>query len=424
MIAKEKKERLSQMEFGELRRVIDYCLHNEELIDNKYVSIVTDDLNIISEYTDILERKNRPLFSPLEISPPSNSKSVSQLKEESKQLIATEQLKLSATLIVTERQQHKLDEELCVLQKELDRITLEASTDRTENESEEGESESPIKDRLLFWINIMQSSKRNPREAVKRGNISGGDSQIKQQLDQLKKASIRLIQSIQIQKEKKDRLVSVFNSFVSDENKRNFYQEVRIQNNKADREIDLKRDQYESSYNAKLRKYEDSIPARIVKRIRSDIAKSKSYELSAERLNWKLLPLGEMPFERIRDYLQGISKLGSDEFDYEKIGKIVSLEADKVYCGVEEFEGYLVFYFDQIKIAVFDCPKKGNAIYIFGEDWKTLSRLTKSNLLNYYPTKTKRIIHRGNWFDKLKSLLETHYKNYQFENQENLSATD
>jgi hypothetical protein len=68
-----------------------------------------------------------------------------------------------------------------------------------------------------------------------------------------------------------------------------------------------------------------------------------------------------------------------------------------------------VVYFEKIKTAVLDCPVKGNAIYIFGKDWKELSSLSKYELLTYHPNKTKRIIHRGDWFEKLKRILQNYY---------------
>ncbi len=121
-----------------------------------------------------------------------------------------------------------------------------------------------------------------------------------------------------------------------------------------------------------------------------------------------------MPFNQIEKYLHNLSKSKDSEFDYEKINKIVSLKADEIYCGTDQFEGYLVFYFKRINIAILDCPRKGNAIYIFGEDWKTLSHLTKFDLLNYHSDKIERVIHRGDWFERLELFLKNRKRSSRY----------
>lgn len=159
-------------------------------------------------------------------------------------------------------------------------------------------------------------------------------------------------------------------------------------------------------------KESNQIRKRIAQRIRTDLSTFSSTNFTAEKLNWKLLPASEISIVRIKQYLLGLSKFSSEDFDFEKIDKIISLRADKVYCGTDEFEGYLVFCFEKFKIAVLDCPRKGNAIYIFGEDWKALSKLSKYELLNFHPNKTQRIIHRGDWFEKLKLTLSVSNRKY------------
>lgn len=81
-----------------------------------------------------------------------------------------------------------------------------------------------------------------------------------------------------------------------------------------------------------------------------------------------MLPPGKMPFCQIEEYLQNNLKFNRNDLDYKRIEKIVTLKADKIYCGNDDFDGYLVFYFEKIKIAILDCPRKGNAVYIFGSD--------------------------------------------------------
>jgi hypothetical protein len=150
----------------------------------------------------------------------------------------------------------------------------------------------------------------------------------------------------------------------------------------------------------------------IVNRILEDIAiyERRGPLLAASKVNWKLLPKGSYPFDKVLKHFEELSrrkKYQHQEYDVARLHRINSLSPDEIYVGNDEFEGYVVFYFAQIKTAVLDCPLTGNAIYVFGENWKTLSRLTKSALINRRASGFHRIVHNGEWFSRLKSLLVT-----------------
>jgi hypothetical protein len=51
-------------------------------------------------------------------------------------------------------------------------------------------------------------------------------------------------------------------------------------------------------------------------------------------------------------------------------------------------------------------PIEGNAAYIFGADWRILSRLTKSELLQHHPHELTRVFHTGTWRRRLRSHLQ------------------
>jgi hypothetical protein len=136
----------------------------------------------------------------------------------------------------------------------------------------------------------------------------------------------------------------------------------------------------------------------------------KTYEgrIPARKLKWTLLPPGEAPFQTIIENFDRLYKENRcGVYDRSRLDAIKSLNPDRTYIGEEEFKGYVAFYFSRAVTAVFECAITGNAIYVFGSDWKSLSRLTKSELLNERRRDVERIVHRGAWFSKLKSLLST-----------------
>ena len=154
----------------------------------------------------------------------------------------------------------------------------------------------------------------------------------------------------------------------------------------------------------------DSFKRRIVKRIFDDLAvyRERGGSFGAKRLRWRLLPPGQQPFDKLVQHFHNLSrKEPRIVFDIVRLHRAYSLNPDEVFVGTEEFEGYVVFYFAQAHTAVLDCPVTGNAIYVFGENWRSLSRLTKSTLLSRRKDSVRRIVHNGAWFSRLKSLLAT-----------------
>jgi hypothetical protein len=128
----------------------------------------------------------------------------------------------------------------------------------------------------------------------------------------------------------------------------------------------------------------------------------------AKRLNWELLPPGTNSFPQIVRHFDYLSRRRTHVvYDIVRLHKVYSLHPDEIYVGIEEFEGYIVFYFSQPSIAVLECPVTGNAIYVFGENWKSLSRLSKSTLLNSGRSDVDRVIHNDGWFSQLESLIAT-----------------
>ena len=415
MLAKEIKESLEKMEFGELRRLIDHCLNNNEIIDKKNLSFVTQNTDKLLEYVDILEAKKKPLYSPSQFILANSTKlqSLSELKKESEQLIKAKEnmilakekeyeqitATLKQSLFAIENQQNEIKEELDACQEKLNKMM----------------SESPVYKRLLYWSAKMQGSNLGEDTLNAERNLTVKIDNLKTILIFFEKKSKSLKHFTKDEKTRISSSINALNLLVKAQKARNFKEEIESQKAYAERELNIKLNKYKSSFNSILKSYENSISARIIRRLRSDTTNFNSYILTAQKLNWKLLPTGEMTFNQLREYIEEISRYSENEFDAEKIEKIFSLNADKIYCGNDDFDGYLVFYFEKIKIAVLDCPRKGNAIYIFGEDWKKLSRLSKFELLNYHTEKTERIIHRGDWFERLETLLKTRRRKSHYE---------
>lgn len=127
---------------------------------------------------------------------------------------------------------------------------------------------------------------------------------------------------------------------------------------------------------------------------------------SSATVSWYMLPPGEHPFAEIMAYFNGIHNATSNiYYEPQRLHKVYELKPSKIYGGKGSFTGYIAFHFEDLNIAVLECPLSGNAIYILKGDWEPLSRLTKAELLWYHEDEVIRIVHSGDWFSRLKCTL-------------------
>lgn len=117
------------------------------------------------------------------------------------------------------------------------------------------------------------------------------------------------------------------------------------------------------------------------------------------KLNWKILPPGQYPFERARqaleDYLQRLSE-DDRATATQRIRVITRHSPDFVAVGLGGFSDYVVFGFTGRRRYVLESPNTGNATYIFRDSWETISRLSKREILQAN-LQEARLIHNTRW---------------------------
>jgi len=142
--------------------------------------------------------------------------------------------------------------------------------------------------------------------------------------------------------------------------------------------------------------------------LRPDLTPLVSLQL--RRLNWEVLPKGRLPWEKLRAALEPIlerSKDGNRPVIQARLDMIRSYEPDFHAIGRGGFNGYLVFGFQRLGLYVLESAYYGNATYVLGEDWESLSQLTKAELLNEALHK-ERVIHRAqSWPIRIRKLLSS-----------------
>jgi len=131
-------------------------------------------------------------------------------------------------------------------------------------------------------------------------------------------------------------------------------------------------------------------------------------KLPIKRLNWRILPPGQMPWAKLREEIKplvNVAPKGNQAVIKYRLEKINKYKPDFAAIGEGGFRGYIILGFNLRNIYTLESLYYGNATYIFGEKWEELSKKTKAEILNQN-LQTDRIIHREGWDSKIDKLLQ------------------
>jgi len=147
------------------------------------------------------------------------------------------------------------------------------------------------------------------------------------------------------------------------------------------------------------------ITKRRVARLESELNKLKVglRGIVSTQLNWDIFPSNQDIAMTLKSHFgESISKRGGS-IDFDRLYRIIEcFKPVRCFIGKNEFDGYLVFLLQQTNKVICDNPMIGNAIYILDGDWEKLSQQSKSELLGSHKNIIRRIIHKGNWIDRLR----------------------
>jgi hypothetical protein len=125
------------------------------------------------------------------------------------------------------------------------------------------------------------------------------------------------------------------------------------------------------------------------------------------RKNWRILPGGPYPWNRIYQELEETVKQaprGNQKLIWDRLQHISQHEPKFLAVGEGGFKGYFVLAFPGKNLFFLESLACNNATYVLGEDWEKLSKLTKAEILNESLHK-ERLIHRRGWHQRVRDLL-------------------
>ena len=133
-----------------------------------------------------------------------------------------------------------------------------------------------------------------------------------------------------------------------------------------------------------------------------ELADTGAIKLPTSTLDWEVFPPGTTDDDK--KFLA--AKLGT-KVDPKVVAEATSrltevkkLGPQQMLIGTSGMERYLGFKFED-DFVVFENIRHGNALYILQENWKDLSKLSRTELLKNHSSEILRIIHKDGWEKKL-----------------------
>lgn len=121
------------------------------------------------------------------------------------------------------------------------------------------------------------------------------------------------------------------------------------------------------------------------------------------RLNWTILPEGDQLWQALSkavDHVTARKSSKEKEVITYRFDVIKNLKPDFAATGEHGFAGYVIFGFSQWNLYLLESLFFGNATYALGQDWKSLSKLSKAQLIQN-DLHEFRVIHSASWQDDL-----------------------
>jgi hypothetical protein len=125
------------------------------------------------------------------------------------------------------------------------------------------------------------------------------------------------------------------------------------------------------------------------------------------QLNWVILPPGRRPWEEsdsaIGKAIQNLSA-SSQIVVKDRLNSISRYEPEFAAFGQHGFNRYVVYGWDKKKLYLLESTEVDNATYVLKDDWESLSRLSKAEVLATNAHHARLIHHKG-WAGELKQLM-------------------
>ena len=127
-----------------------------------------------------------------------------------------------------------------------------------------------------------------------------------------------------------------------------------------------------------------------------------------EKVSWEILRSGILKEKGWRNYIEQVTSVPPRRKGYiikQHHEHLWNQGPDFCAIGKKDFFGYIVYGFSAIDLYIFECTQFNNATYIFKGDWKELSKLTKTEILDAHLQEV-RLFHTKNWHKNVQKAID------------------
>jgi hypothetical protein len=142
-----------------------------------------------------------------------------------------------------------------------------------------------------------------------------------------------------------------------------------------------------------------------------DKEEDDNLQKETEFVDWELLPFGT------KDILNLISKKinksdvnKKQTTDRIKFFSNQKLPIDHYISGTGSFDRYFGMYLKN-EIVILEDFNYGNATYVFNQNWKKFSKMSRTDLMHLKSNEIERIIHNNNWSTRLNYIINSSNQN-------------
>ena len=127
-----------------------------------------------------------------------------------------------------------------------------------------------------------------------------------------------------------------------------------------------------------------------------------------KRVAWRMLPPGRHPFPRMLSHLEKVARRSNPStrrIIWDRQEAIHDHHPSEIHIGQGGFENYIAYVFADRGLVVLECIRQGNATYVFGMNWKSLSSLSKAEIIDGRHH-VARLIHSTAWRARISETFE------------------
>jgi hypothetical protein len=136
----------------------------------------------------------------------------------------------------------------------------------------------------------------------------------------------------------------------------------------------------------------------ILSNIQKEIVEHSNHLRSSLRVPFRIFPADQNGYALLESLLMSQHRsTGSHEERLQRFEFARSLTPSRLGIGLDDYDGYIIFFFDWTSSVLIENAQNRNAAYILHQNWEKLCRLSRQELRSKPKHLWERVIHNNPW---------------------------